>query len=129
LQQSNANLSNGFLAQATGFTEDEVKALFDSQGLPSFDVGTNRIPRDMIAQLHKDEAVVPAAYNPAVGGGGQNNDALIAELRAVREELAAIKRSNSDIATSNLVTQKAIVNVTRGGDSMVTDISSAVLTL
>ncbi len=82
----------------------------------------------MIAQVHEGEAIVPAAYNPA-NGGGVNNDALIAELRAVREELAAIKRSNSDIATSNLVTQKAIVNVTRGGDSMVTDISSAVLTL
>ena len=33
--------------------------------------GTNRVPHDNFpAILHKDEAVVPARYNPAVGGGG-----------------------------------------------------------
>lgn len=39
-------------------------------GLPSFDVGTNYVPKDMIAQVHKGEAIVPAAYNPANGGSG-----------------------------------------------------------
>lgn len=40
-------------------------------GLPTFAQGTNNIPYDgMPAILHKGEAVVPAAYNPAVGGHG-----------------------------------------------------------
>lgn len=37
-------------------------------GVPSFDVGTNRVPRDMLALVHEGEAIVPKAYNPAIGG-------------------------------------------------------------
>lgn len=33
--------------------------------MPSFDVGTNYVPKDMIAQIHKGEKIVPAAYNRA----------------------------------------------------------------
>lgn len=32
--------------------------------------GTNFVERDMLTILHKGEAVVPKAYNPAAGGGG-----------------------------------------------------------
>jgi hypothetical protein len=32
-------------------------------GLPSFDVGTNNVPEDMIAQVHKGERIIPAADN------------------------------------------------------------------
>lgn len=39
------------------------------EGLASLDVGTNYVPRDMVAQLHEGEAVVPRAYNPASQGG------------------------------------------------------------
>lgn len=41
--------------------------------LPSFAVGTNYVPQDMIAQIHKGEAIVPAQYNPAAGGSASNN--------------------------------------------------------
>lgn len=40
-------------------------------GLMSFDVGTNYVPQDMIAMVHKGEAIVPAAYND--GGGGDTH--------------------------------------------------------
>ena len=36
--------------------------------LPKFDEGTNLVPRDMLAVIHKNEAVVPAAQNPAATG-------------------------------------------------------------
>jgi len=49
--------------------------------IPRLDVGTNFVPQDMLAVIHKGEAVVPAKYNPANNqqsgggnaGGGQNN--------------------------------------------------------
>lgn len=46
-----------------------LKSLFSSFGLPSFAVGTDYVPRDMIAQIHKGERIVPAAQNR--GGSGQ----------------------------------------------------------
>ena len=43
--------------------------------VPKLATGTNRVPADGYAFLHKDEAVVPAKYNPAVNG--QSSDAAI----------------------------------------------------
>jgi len=37
--------------------------------LPSYAVGTDYVPRDMIAQIHEGEQIVPKAYNPAAGNG------------------------------------------------------------
>jgi DNA-binding ferritin-like protein (Dps family) len=37
-------------------------------GLPSFDVGTPFVPRDMIAKVHKGEAIIPASMNRPSGG-------------------------------------------------------------
>lgn len=48
-----------------------------SQGIgikvPTYDVGTNYVPNDQLAMIHKGEAIVPAAYNPAAGGTGGGN--------------------------------------------------------
>lgn len=40
--------------------------------------GTNKIPEDGPYYLHKNEAVVPKKYNPAVGGG--NNEELLSRV-------------------------------------------------
>lgn len=40
------------------------------EGMASLDTGTNYVPRDMMAQIHEGEAVVPRQYNPAAGGSG-----------------------------------------------------------
>lgn len=45
-------------------------ARFDRSYGGPLETGTNRIKEDALYMLHKDEAVVPARYNPAVGGGG-----------------------------------------------------------
>ena len=57
-----------------GFVIDDAGNLFSLVGdagssIPSFDVGTKRVPFDTLAYLHKDEAVFPAAVNPFITGG------------------------------------------------------------
>lgn len=70
-------------------------------GLPSYDVGTNYVPRDMLAQIHEGEAIVPKAYNPAANPGMsvQGSD-VVAELRALREAVAALQAAASTTASN-----------------------------
>lgn len=72
-------------AQTAASLEGTAGALSGLFGLsiPRLATGTNEVPADMLAILHKGEAVVPAAYNPVNGG---SNAELVAEIRALREE-------------------------------------------
>ena len=63
---SNAVTSSGGISGLLSGAGNFIKSL-----LPSFDVGTNYVPNDMIAQIHKGEAIVPAAYNTP-GGNSQS---------------------------------------------------------
>lgn len=38
--------------------------------IPTLAVGTNYVPKDTLAYIHKGEAVVPKEYNPSAGGNG-----------------------------------------------------------
>ena len=80
------------IATATGNSFSSIQALFANANIPAFAVGTNVVPRDMLAQIHKDEAIIPAAFNPWARGwntnGNDNNQALIAEVRELRKEVA-----------------------------------------
>jgi hypothetical protein len=50
--------ANGGLAQ--NFSNSSLKNL----GIPKFEDGINMVPANMLAQLHKNEAVIPANMNP-----------------------------------------------------------------
>jgi len=41
--------------------------------LPKFDVGTNYVPNDMVAMIHKGEMIVPKAQNPYANSPSRNN--------------------------------------------------------
>ena len=82
------------VATAYGISVAELRENLRNGGatrIPQFEVGTNYVPRDMLAVIHEGEAVVPKAYNPAAGGGVEaGNGELVAEVRALRSQNAAM---------------------------------------
>jgi len=78
--------------------------VYASTAIPKFDVGTNYVPRDMLARIHEGEAIVPKAYNPAanpgMGGGNGQMESLMAALleqnARLETRLAAIEGHTQD---------------------------------
>jgi len=117
-------------AMSTGVTQREiadsmnlplkdVEALFARSGIPAFEVGTNYVPRDMVAQIHEGEAIIPKAYNPDANG---MNAALVDEIRALRVQVQDLQASNRETAMSTRNTDKTLVRVTQGGEAMQTQV-------
>lgn len=48
-----------------------------SSMLPSFDVGTDFVPNDMVAQIHKGEKITPAKYNNDKDNSKQGNIGIV----------------------------------------------------
>ena len=91
--------------------------------VPQFAVGTNYVPRDMLARIHEGEAIIPKAYNPAAGGMA-GNDAMVAELRAVRAELAELKNIMAADVGHNAKTARILERVTPDGTSLSTVVAA-----
>ena len=66
-----------------------------------YDVGTDYVPRDMLAMVHEGEKIVPKAYNPAANPGmGGGNDELVAEVRALRLAVEVLQQAASATASN-----------------------------
>ncbi|CAN7492053.1 phage tail length tape measure family protein [Acidovorax sp. LjRoot74] len=100
ITQTGASMAD--VAAAYGITVAQLEENLRAGGatnIPKFAVGTNYVPRDMLAYIHEGEAVVPKAYNPAAGGSGSDGNAeLVAELRALREAVAALQAAANETA-------------------------------
>lgn len=83
-------------AQLGAQTPEDWDYLKQLAGVPAFDVGTNYVPRDMLAQIHEGEAVVPKAYNPAAGGAGQTNARLEALVEGLTKEVQRLQAVVND---------------------------------
>jgi phage-related minor tail protein len=95
-------------ALAHGSTLNDVtnslKNSAEYKNLPSFAVGTNNLPEDMIAQLHKGERIVPAADNAELQrklDKADENSATSAEVSAKLDQLISIV-SAGDISNVNI---------------------------
>ena len=106
--------------QTAGVLESVGGSIAKQYGLniPKLATGTNYIPKDGPYYLHEGESVTPVAYNPSANGG--NNDALIAEMQAMRVMLSALQTAADKTATATTNSDKTLTRVTRGGDNMVT---------
>lgn len=90
----------GGSAGGSGLWGSTVSAGMGSAGaivnLPKFDVGTNYVPQDMLAMIHKGEKIVPAKYNRAAdpdaarGGGASLTFAPVINIDS-RSDRAAIQ--------------------------------------
>ena len=112
--------TEGEIARAIGWDQSKVREFFAGAGIPQFATGTNYVPSNMLAQIHEGEAIIPKAYNPAAGGSG--NAELIAEIRALREEVRQLQQSSSTTATATKKTAAMLETATEGGRAMLTEV-------
>lgn len=84
----NTDTSNIFssLKKTLGRFGNVFKALGIS--LPSYDVGTDYVPRDQIAMVHEGERIVPKKYNNSRYMGNEETNSLLIELNRSVLELA-----------------------------------------
>ena len=80
--------------QNWGISEADVRAAGRAAGIPGFARGTNWVPQDMLAQIHQGEAIIPAPFNPAKYGRDSGNDALVTEIKALREEVKSLRETS-----------------------------------
>ena len=95
------------------FTQDVFKAA-QTVGIPAFAVGTNYVPRDMLAQIHEGEAIVPKAYNPAAGGASQST----AKLEALVEGLTKEVQRLQSLVNDGTREQRRTANAVNGNPDM-----------
>jgi len=104
-----------------------IKNSDEYKKLHPFAVGTNLVPNDMPALVHQGERIIPAADNRALmarlASPSDNNAALLAELKAVRAELAEIRKSTASTATNTGEHKDMFDNATAGGGPLLVEIA------
>lgn len=88
--------------------------------VPAFEVGTNYVPRTMLAQVHEGEAIVPRAYNPAAGGGATGNAEIAQLLRSLLTEMQGARYEGRSTAEHTAKTARILDRVARDGNAFVT---------
>lgn len=79
-----SNIGKGWETEGFG---GAVKATF---GLASYDVGTNYVPNDQLAMVHKGEAIIPAKYNKPYSPQSNNSD-LEYTIAAMTQEISNLR--------------------------------------
>ena len=121
--RANTGLSQGDIARVTGVDPDDLATLLEKYGIGWFDVGTNFVPRDMPAIVHRGERIIPAADNRALmqmmqGGSGSGTAEMAAEIRSLRQSNEALQSRLDAIAAATKTTADLLQRVTQNGRAM-----------
>lgn len=86
-----------------------------------FDVGTNYVPKDMLAVVHKGEQIVPAAFNPFAnpGAGLGNTERLESLVASLIDKVSSLEAAATATAASSEATAGVLYRVTNNGNGMV----------
>lgn len=56
--------------QSVGSSVGNMTSIVNGASIPSYDIGTNYVPQDTIAMVHKGEKIIPASQNKPGASGG-----------------------------------------------------------
>jgi hypothetical protein len=84
-----------------GYSQQQVLDWFRNMdpSIPAFAVGTNFVPEDMLAQIHRGERIIPAADNAQLmqnlNNRDQANRVLVEEIRNLRSEVKQLREQQA----------------------------------
>lgn len=98
----------------------------------SFAVGTNFVPRDMTANIHQGERIIPAADNRALMAALQNqgsggNAELLSAVNRLEQRLAAIEKSTAGSNEEAYKLRASFDQVTDNGNLMHVNVTNRAL--
>ena len=111
-------ITNSAIPSSGSSSTTPASSVRGTRGVPSYDVGTNYVPNDMLANIHEGEMIVPKKFNPSTSG--LNNAELIAEVKALRNEVVMLRAETRATALNTSKTSRILDDVTQGGNSLKT---------
>jgi phage-related minor tail protein len=106
---------------------DAIMKSDEYKHLHPFAIGTNSVPDDMPAFVHKGERIIPAADNRALmarlASPQGNTAALVAEVQALRETVARQQVALDRIANNTREHKEMFENATGGGGPLLVEMA------